>query len=193
MAWPVGRKRDMQHVSVPAWRCTPCISVESAPAGRSAYDRDPMSNWAAGGQSHDAQRTHRATAVSVVFVALLVLAGCSSSKPNATSISTASAHGTVTGTLELRGGPPPGTARAVPGTVFAFTSNSYTGTTAATITSGPDSRFSLDLPTGTYYLAATSPSFSINPPPPTPPCRGDKPAVVSVASTRRVDVVCEMK
>jgi hypothetical protein len=137
--------------------------------------------------------SHKATAVSAVFVALLVLAACSSSKLRAKSTSTAAAGGTVTGTLELRGGPPPGTPRAASGTVYAFTSNSYTGAPAATVTTGNDGRFSLHLPSGTYYLAATSPSFSIDPPPPTPPCRGNKPAVVSVGSTSRVDVACEMK
>jgi hypothetical protein len=137
--------------------------------------------------------SQQVTAVSVVFAALLVLAGCSSSKPRVKSTSTASADGTVTGTLELRGGPAPGTARAASGKVYAFTSSSFTGTAAATVATSTDGRFSLSLPSGTYYLAATSPSFSIDPAPTTPPCRGDEPAVVSAGRSTRVDVACEMK
>src|SRR5689334_23976719 len=135
----------------------------------------------------------KAIAVSAVLVVLLVLASCSSSKPRGKSTSTGSRDGTVTGTLKLRGGPAPGTGRAASGKVYAFSSSSFTGTPAATVTAGTDGRFSLSLPAGTYYLAATSPSFSIDPPPTTPPCRGDKPAVVSVGGTSRVDVACEMK
>jgi hypothetical protein len=77
--------------------------------------------------------------------------------------------------------------------VYAFTTAGLTGTPIAKVKTGSDGSFSLSLPPGTYYLAATSPSLSIDPPPVTPPCRGDTPAVVSRGSTYRVDVVCEMK
>jgi hypothetical protein len=77
--------------------------------------------------------------------------------------------------------------------VSAFTSIELTGTPTATVKAGADGKVSLNLPSGTYYLAGRSPSFSIDPPPATPPCRGDQPAVVSVGSTTQVDVACEMK
>ncbi|MDT4932176.1 MAG: hypothetical protein QOK11_68 [Pseudonocardiales bacterium] len=102
-------------------------------------------------------------------------------------------HRAVTGTLHRAGGPAPGTDNPASGEVYAFTTAGLTGTPIAKVKTGSDGSFSLSLPPGTYYLAATSPSLSIDPPPVTPPCRGDTPAVVSRGSTYRVDVVCEMK
>jgi hypothetical protein len=125
---------------------------------------------------------------SIPLVVLIAGSGCSSSR--STSVT---GDGTVAGTLQLRGGPGPGTVRAVSGEVSAFTSIGLTGTPTATVKAGVDGRFSLNLPPGTYYLAGSSPSFSIDPPPARPPCRGDKPAVVSAGSTTLVDVACEMK
>jgi hypothetical protein len=77
--------------------------------------------------------------------------------------------------------------------VYAFTSSNLTGTPTATTKAGNDGGFTLNLPLGTYYLVGSSPSFSIDPPPATPPCHGDKPAVVTAGSKSRVDVTCEMK
>jgi len=101
--------------------------------------------------------------------------------------------GTVTGTLHLAGGPAPGTIKPAAGEVYVFTSASLTGTPTAKATTAPDGSFSLALSPGMYYLAATSPSFTIDPPPAAPPCHGNTPAVVSPGSTSKVDVVCEMK
>jgi hypothetical protein len=134
-----------------------------------------------------------AAACLAVTVLLASCVGCSSSEPR-TGPSTAPAdQGTVTGTLRLSGGPNPGTDSAAPGEVYVFASAGRTGQPQVRAKTGADGSFSLNLPPGTYYLAATSPGFSIDPPPPTPPCRGDKPAVVSRGSTSRVDVVCQMK
>ena len=132
--------------------------------------------------------------VSVGFVLLLVCSsGCSSSKPRASTPTASAGKGTVTGTLHLAGGPAPGTNKPAAGEVYVFTSASLTGTPTAKATTAPDGSFSLALSPGTYYLAATSPSFTIDPPPAAPPCHGNTPAVVSPGSTSKVDVVCEMK
>jgi hypothetical protein len=118
-----------------------------------------------------------------VSVALLLVctSGCSSSK------------GAVAGRLHLVGGAPPGSDRPAAGKVYAFTSASLTGAPIATVKTGSDGRFKLRLSPGRYYLAATSPSFTLDPPPATPPCRGNRPAVVNEGGTTRVDVTCSMK
>lgn len=99
----------------------------------------------------------------------------------------------MTGGLHLAGGPAPGADKPASGVVYAFTSASLTGTPVAKVATGSDGTFRLSLPPGMYYLAATSPSFSIDPPPATPPCRGEAQAVVSAGRTSRVDVFCQMK
>jgi hypothetical protein len=129
-------------------------------------------------------------AVAVLFASC---AGCSSSKPGANPSTVSADGGTVTGTLRLAGGPAPGTDRATTGEVYAFPSPSLTGEPQVRAKTANDGSFRLNVPAGTYYLAATSPDFSIDPPPATPPCRGDKPAVVTRGGTSRVDVVCQMK
>jgi len=129
-------------------------------------------------------------AVAVLFASC---AGCSSSKPGANPSTVSADGGTVIGTLRLAGGPAPGTDRATTGEVYAFPSPSLTGEPQVRAKTANDGSFRLNVPTGTYYLAATSPDFSIDPPPATPPCRGDKPAVVTRGGTSRVDVVCQMK
>lgn len=119
--------------------------------------------------------------------------GCSSSKPRGDSSSTSTGQGSVTGTLRLVGGPAPGANKPASGEVYAFISASLTGTPTAKAKTASNGRFSLTLSPGTYYLAATSPSFSIDPPPATPPCRGDQPVVVSRGTASRIDVFCHMK
>jgi hypothetical protein len=139
------------------------------------------------------------TRKGVVWVSLglgllvICCSGCSSSKPRGDSSSTSAGQGSVTGTLRLVGGPAPGADNPAAGEVYAFTSASLTGTPTAKVKTGSNGSFSLNLSPGTYYLAATSPSFSIDPPPATPPCRGDKPAVVSRGTASRIDVLCHMK
>jgi hypothetical protein len=68
-----------------------------------------------------------------------------------------------------------------------------TGPAIGTAKASAEGSFRLRLPPGTYYLAATSPSYSIDPPSATPPCRGEAPAVVSLGTTNHVDVVCAVK
>lgn len=104
-----------------------------------------------------------------------------------------SGDGTVTGMLRLVGGPAPGIDEPASGVVYAFTSSSLSGTQIAKAKTGSDGSFHLNLPPGTYYLAGTSPSFSIDSPPSTPPCRADGPVVVSEGSISQVDVACPMK
>jgi hypothetical protein len=122
---------------------------------------------------------------------LALCGGCSASRPAATP---AHSHtGTVTGILHLAGGPAPGTRTNVSGRIYAFASASLIGKPIATGTADPSGGFTLTLPAGTFYLAGTSPSFALDPPPATPPCHGEKSAVVSQGSTSRVDVICSMK
>lgn len=132
-----------------------------------------------------------------VTVTLLLMTGsaaaCSSSKPATASQHVAAGGGTVTGTLRLVGGPPPGVDRPASGEVYAFAKADRAGNAIAKVKTSAHGTFTISLPPGTYYLAATSPSFSIDPPPPTPPCIARSPAVVSRGSTVAVDVVCSMK
>jgi hypothetical protein len=156
------------------------------------YDRDQQPDQSRGRSTMTSIR-QKAAWVSLGLTLLLVCSSaCSTSKPRGNS-STASGEGAVIGTLHLAGGPAPGTENPTSGEVYAFTTAGLTGTPIAKVKTGSDGSFSLRLPPGTYYLAATSPRFSIDPPPATPPCRGDTPAVVSRGSTNRVDVVCTMK
>jgi len=134
-----------------------------------------------------------ATVCLAVVVLLASCAGCSSSKPGANPSTASADGGTVTGMLRLTGGPPPGTDRATTGEVYAFASPSLTGQPQLKAKTANDGSFRLNVPAGTYYLAATSPDFSVDPPPATPPCRGDKPAVVTRGGTSQVDVVCQLK
>ncbi len=138
--------------------------------------------------------TSKPAAVCLAVAVLLAsCAGCSSSTPPAHASTALADGGTVTGTLRLEGGPPPGTARATTGEVYAFASPSLSGQPQLKAKTADDGSFRLNLPLGTYYLAATSPDFSIDPPPATPPCRGDKSAVVTRDGTSRVDIVCHLK
>lgn len=124
---------------------------------------------------------------------LIGCSGCSSSKPGGESSVASTGHGTVTGTIHLTGGPAPGSDKPASGVVYAFTSRSLSGTVIATVNAGADGNFHLSVAPGTYYLAAISPSYTLDPPPATPPCRGDAPAVVSDGGTSQVEVVCAMK
>ncbi len=136
------------------------------------------------------RRTGWWIAVGIV-ASVPILASCSSSSASPTASS--ARHGTVTGTLRASGGPAPGTPRTAQGEVSAFRDASLTGQPAAKTKTTANGSFSLNLPAGTYYLAATSPSFNTDQPPATPPCRADKPAIVSIGSTIQLDVVCAMK
>jgi hypothetical protein len=156
------------------------------------YDRDQQADLSRGRSRMPSIREKAAWVLLGLTLLLVCSAACSSSKPRGSS-STASGEGAVTGTLQLAGGPAPGNDNPASGEVYAFTAASLTGAPIAKVKTDSDGSFSLSLPPGTYYLAATSPRSSIDPPPATPPCRGDTPAVVSRGSTNRVDVLCEMK
>src|SRR5438874_1178864 len=98
--------------------------------------------------------------LSAGLVLLLVCSsGCASSKSRSGASNAGS--GTVSGTLRLVGGPSPGTNRPASGVVYAFGSASLTSMAIAKVNAGDDGKFHLSIPPGTYYLAATSPSFSI--------------------------------
>ena len=140
------------------------------------------------------QGRKQAAWVSFALTLLFVCpSACSSSSPRGAASKVSSAEGTVTGTLNLVGGPAPGTDRPAAGEVYAFTTASLAGQPIGTVKANSNGSFRLRLPPGTYYLAATSPSYSIDPPSATPPCRGEAPAVVSRGSTNHVDVVCAVK
>ncbi len=136
----------------------------------------------------------RTASVSLALAFLAMgIAACSSSGLPATTTSTLDATGTVTGSLQLVGGPAPGLDIPAPGVVYAFSSATLAGPPVSQTTAGSDGTFSLNLPAGTYYLGATSPKFVLDPPPATPPCFGDKPAVVTSGGTSSVKIACPMK
>ena len=138
--------------------------------------------------------TKQRACISLGSVLLLVCSSaCSSSKPRAGTSTQVSAAGTVSGTLHVAGGPAPGSGAAAAGQVYAFSSASLTGSPVAKVATAPDGSFTLTLAPGTYYLAATSPSFTIDPAPATPPCRGNIPAVVTSGAVSKIDVTCAMK
>jgi hypothetical protein len=125
-------------------------------------------------------------------VALAVLASCLPVLVGCTSAARQS-EGTVSGTLRLVGGPAPGVEKPAPGTVSVFATSDLAGKPVATAQALTSGKFVVRLSAGTYYLAATSPRFRIQPVPKTPPCRGSRTAVVKSGHTTRVDVICSMK
>ena len=126
-----------------------------------------------------------------VMIAVLIL-GLAAGGCTARSHGTA-AQGTVTGTIRLVGGPAPGVNEPAPGTVSVFTSAGLTGKAVATAQAGTSGSFTVNLSPGTYYLAATSPRYGIDPAPSTPPCRALGPTVVTTGGTVQADVICTMK
>jgi hypothetical protein len=116
----------------------------------------------------------RSRAPVVVMAAGLIVvffAGCSASANHgAAPTRAATMTGTVSGTLRLNGGPPGETSAPAPGEVFVFTSAALTGTPTAKTKAGADGTFHIELPAGTYYFAATSPDYTLDPPPAVPPC-----------------------
>lgn len=148
-------------------------------------------------------RSLRRTVVAVKGAALTTLAaltllvatsvGCSSAARDTQNRTQALATGTVTGTLQLVGGPAPGAAQPVPGVVYAFTSGDLTGQASASTPASSNGRFNLSLRPGTYFLAATSPRFSIEPAPTAPPCRAEAAVRVTTGTTVDADVLCQLK
>lgn len=123
------------------------------------------------------------TPVAVVIIGVSIAACSSSSKPT----------GDIVGALRMTGGITGGISIAVPGDVYAFSDPSFAGKPSAHAKANRAGQFKLELRPGTYYLAATSPRFTITPKPPTPPCHGERPAVVTTATTIRDDIACAMK
>ena len=123
---------------------------------------------------------------------LVCFSGCSSSNQPASTSTRSPAEGTVTGTVRVVGGPVQGSNNSA-GQVYVFTSASLAGTPLAKVSTARGGSFTLTLSPGTYYLAATSPSFNIDPPPAIPPCHANGPVVVSPGASSKVDIFCAMK
>src|SRR4051794_19141624 len=142
-------------------------------------------------------RAHgRAATAGSIAAALALLTACSSSTTRLPDESAASAldEGAISGAIRLVGGPA-GTPSPAPvaGEVFAYRDANLTGDPVATAKAVANGRFELRLPPGRYYLAGTSPSYSIDPAPPKPPCRGAAAVDVAAGATSTADVVCAMK
>lgn len=93
--------------------------------------------------------------------------------------------GTITGTLIMSGGPGPGVHIDVPGRITATSVTDKAG--SATVTTGPDGRFTIRLPSGTYTLTGASPRYGNW----SGECRGGW-LIVRAGSTIHRDVICEM-
>jgi len=132
--------------------------------------------------------------VGVAFLVLapLLLAACSSSTTRLPDESAASAlpDGQVSGVLRLTGGPAGTADSTAAGEVFAYHDADLRGEPVVSGKAGPDGRFHLQVPAGRYYLAGTSPEFSIDPKPAKPPCRAAAVVEVAGGGTVTADVVC---
>jgi len=136
-----------------------------------------------------------AAAVATVLLTTVLLAACSSSTSRLPDASAASAlpDGAVTGAIRLVGGPAGTTSTPGAGEVFAYFDAELTGRPVATARASSDGRFDLRVPAGRYYLAGTSPQYSIDPKPATPPCRAAARVDVTAGRTSHADVICPMR
>ena len=114
-----------------------------------------------------------------VTAASVSLAGCSSptGPPGPT--------GTLTGTLQVVGGPPGIGTRAVSGQITLHGSSGN----IATITVGANGRFSVPVAVDTYTVSARSPRYEGG----TGVCRNSGPVVVTKGVTSSVEVNCQEK
>ena len=118
-------------------------------------------------------------ALTAAVLMLTALAGCSQGAPKTAAL---------TGYLRASGGPAPGTAYPVPGTITAENTN---GTFPATVAS--DGTYDLSLPPGTYTVTGKSPNvLSNNTPAPCYPIGGGK-VTVYANQTTTIDVYCALK
>ena len=107
----------------------------------------------------------RSRPVIVAAMAWAMLAGgCSSSSTaGVTGTTTSSADlkypGTLTGVLQLGGGPAGAQSKGVAGTITLKPSG---GGTPFTANAGPDGKFSVQVPAGSYTVTGRSPMFIIN-------------------------------
>jgi hypothetical protein len=88
--------------------------------------------------------------------------------------------GTIAGHLYQVGGPVPGAATPVPGTVYVSGDGS--------VSVGPDGRFSIAVPAGTYTLAGSSPLIEDN----APGCGSRTAVTVVVGVVAKMDVICDI-
>lgn len=151
----------------------------------------------------------RTNAVGVALVMALGIAACANqpshashpTRPNhagdASALSAQSAghrmSGHVSGTLRMIGGPAPGTNVGIPGTIYAYRNRDLAGSPAATARTDGVGRFDLELRAGVYYLAASSPRFSISPTPSGPPCRAGHAVTITAGGAGSATVVCPVK
>ncbi|MCR6492567.1 hypothetical protein [Cellulomonas sp. P24] len=111
--------------------------------------------------------------LGVLFIGLVVLAGCGGS----------SGHGTLSGHLYVVGGPAPGTPRAVDGTVVATGPD---GRHTATV--GADGSYTMELAPGTYTVTGTSPQYGDG----KSPCPANGTVAVVQSEVRTADAYCQM-
>ena len=140
-------------------------------------------------------RPVRAATCGSLVVTLVLLASCSSSTSRLPDASAASAlpEGDVTGAINLVGGPAGTSSTPAAGEVFAYRDAGLSGQPVATTRTSADGRFRLRLPLGRYYLAGTSPSFSIDPKPAKPPCRAAAAVDVTAGGAATADVICPVR
>ena len=118
----------------------------------------------------------RSTTVSGAFLVLALF--LTSTSCGATTAAT----GVVQGTLQAVGGPGPGTARPLKGSVTLRDSDG----TVVTATVGSDGGFLARVPTGTYTVTGRSPAYENG----HVDCVSSGPATLTVGTTIRVVVVC---
>ena len=130
--------------------------------------------------------------VAFLVLATSLLAACSSSTTRLPDESAASAlpDGQVSGVLRLTGGPAGTADRAAAGEVFAYRDANLRGAPLVSGKAGSNGRFRPQVPAGRYYLAGTSPEFSIDPKPAKPPCRATAAVDIAAGGTVIADVVC---
>lgn len=114
----------------------------------------------------------RGVVLAAIGVAVLA-AGCASAQES----------GTLVGKLEVVGGPSPGLARPLPGTVTATNADGK----KTFVTIGANGKFEVQLPPGSYSLMGHSPQVGGG----TYPCTGGT-VHVSVTSRRSADVACQV-
>ena len=158
----------------------PISAFTPEPAGSADPVRTPVARWLRRGSS--VIRTvgrPRLRAVWVVsLVAVGLLAGCAK----------ASGQGTLSGHLYMVGGPVVRGAtpspRPLAGKVVATGSaGSYTATV------GPDGRYTMQLPPGTYSVTGTSPSYNGG----TGICRTDGTVTIVLGREQAADVYCQAR
>jgi hypothetical protein len=128
-------------------------------------------------------RSRSALVLSLSFA----LAGCSAADVSAGAPTRTPERGTVDGRLVALGGPAPGAARPLSGTVKLTRTTDTTPPT--TLVVDGNGRFSTTMRTGTYRALGHSPSFGDG----AYACVADSEITVAAGRTTHVDVVCPMR